>query len=457
MVPEVAMYFCYSLLMVFWGVLLIPAFAYRAWRYQKRLPGLSQRLGRLPETLRFDGRETIWFHSCSVGETLSLQALVSSLHKNFPAMRFVFSTITSTGQQVAIRSFADYGKGNTFYFPIDLASISRRVLDWIRPAMLVIVDTEIWPNTVNQARLRGIPVVLVNGRISASSFRYYRWARPILRRVFQNYRILMMQSEEDANRILQIGAPAGKVVMTGNIKFDGDMAGTQSEQELAGGLQKAFDLGTANAPLIVAGSTHPEEEQILLAAFRGIRRLPELENTRLLLAPRHPERFDAVAQLAADNGFKVRRRTDGASGPPNPDVLLLDSMGELSAAYRFATLVFIGGTLIRRGGHSIMEPARHSKAIVIGPYMENFRSVAEEFLTYGGIRQIAAGEENKSQQIQQLMEVFSELLHNSQEREALGTAAHAILERNRGAAHRAFQRIAEIYEETKMSKCLTCN
>jgi 3-deoxy-D-manno-octulosonic-acid transferase len=447
------MYFFYSLVLVFWGVLLIPVFAYRAWRYQKRLPGLSQRLVNLPETLRFNGRETIWFHSCSVGETLSLQTLVSSLHKKFPAMRFVFSTITSTGQQVAIQSFADYGK--TFYFPIDFAFISRRVLDWIRPAIMVIVDTEIWPNTVNQARLRGIPVVLVNGRISASSFRYYRWAKPILRRVFQNYRILMMQSEEDANRILQIGAPAGKVVMTGNIKFDGEMAGMQSGEDVAGNLEKAFGLGDSNTPLIVAGSTHPEEEQILLDVFRGIRRSPGLKDVRLLLAPRHPERFDAVAQLAAGNGFIVRRRTNGGSGPQNPDVLLLDSMGELSAAYKFATLVFVGGTLIRHGGHSIMEPARYSKAIVIGPYMENFRRVAEEFLTHGGIKQIAAGEENRNQQVQQLMEVFSELLHNAQEREALGAAANAILESNRGAAHRAFQRIAEIYEETKMSsKCL---
>jgi 3-deoxy-D-manno-octulosonic-acid transferase len=447
------MYFFYSLVLVFWGVLLIPVFAYRAWRYQKRLPGLSQRLGHLPETLRFNGRETIWFHSCSVGETLSLQTLVSSLHKKYPAMRFVFSTITSTGQQVAIQSFADYGK--TFYFPIDFAFISRRVLDWIRPAMMVIVDTEIWPNTVNQARLRGIPVVLVNGRISASSFRYYRWAKPILRWVFQNYRILMMQSEEDANRILQIGAPAGKVVMTGNIKFDGEMAGMQSGEDVAGNLEKAFGLGDSNTPLIVAGSTHPEEEQILLDVFRGIRRSPGLKDVRLLLAPRHPERFDAVAQLAAGNGFIVRRRTNGGSGPQNPDVFLLDSMGELSAAYKFATLVFVGGTLIRRGGHSIMEPARYSKAIVVGPYMENFRRVAEEFLTHGGIRQIAAGEENRDQQVQQLMEVFSELLHNAQEREALGAAANAILERNRGAAHRAFQRIAEIYEETKMSSnCL---
>jgi 3-deoxy-D-manno-octulosonic-acid transferase len=449
--PEVVMYFFYSLLLVVWGILLIPAFAYRAWRYRKRLPGLSQRLGRLPDTLKPDGRKTIWFHSCSVGETLSLQTLVRSLHESFPEIRLVFSTITATGQQVAVERFAEYGQGHAFYFPIDFAFISRRVLNWIQPAMLVIVDTEIWPNTVHQANLRGIPVVLVNGRISNSSFPYYHLARSIFRKVFKDYRILMMQSDEDANRILRIGAPAKKIVVTGNIKFD--TAGMRTKENVADDLAKVFELGNYCGPLIVAGSTHPEEEQILLDVFRTIRRLPDLAETRLLLAPRHPERFEAVAQLAAGSGFKVRRRTEDVNGAQNPDVLLLDTLGELSAAYKLATLVFVGGTLTRRGGHSIMEPAQYSKAIVTGPYMENFGRVADEFRAGGAMRQITAGEEDKGLQVRQLVEVFSELLQNAEEREALGVAACAILERNRGAAHRVFQRIAEIYEETTMSKC----
>jgi 3-deoxy-D-manno-octulosonic-acid transferase len=435
-----------------WGVLLIPAFIYRACRYKKNLPGLSQRLGRLPDTLKFDGRPAIWFHSCSVGETLSLQTIIPLLHKKFPDARLVFSTITGTGQQVAIQNFAGYGKENTFYFPVDFASIAKLVFDWIRPVMMVIVDTEIWPNTVHQACRRGIPVALVNGRISVSSFRYYRWAKPILSRVFQNYRILMMQSEEDADRIRTIGAPTEKVAVTGNIKFDFDSDGRKSEEELAADLEKNFGFGATNAPLIVAGSTHPGEEQILLDVFREIRRSPALETTRLMLAPRHPERFDEVARLAARSGFSIRRRTNSASETvQNAEVFLLDTMGELSAVYRFATIVFVGGTLISRGGHSIMEPARYSKAIVIGPYMENFRHIAEEFRNLGGVRQIAAGEENRGLQIQQLMEIFSRLLQNSREREVLGSAAFSILESNRGAAQRTFQKIAAIYEETRLN------
>jgi 3-deoxy-D-manno-octulosonic-acid transferase len=443
------MYFLYSLLLITWGVLLIPAFAYRAFRHKKRLPGLSQRLGRLPENIKNDGRETIWFHACSVGETLSLQGLVLSLCNHLPKARFVFSTITETGQKVALQNFADPNRSNVFYFPIDFSFAAKRVLDWIRPSMIVIVDTEIWPNTVHQAFRRKTPVVLVNGRISASSFRYYRLAKPILSRVFQNYKLLMMQSEEDAERIRRMGAPADKVAATGNIKFDYDISSAPSEEKLVAELKISFGL-RAGDPLIVAGSTHPGEEQILFEAFQSVRKSQGLEKVQLLIAPRHPERFENVAQLAIRYGFQIRRRTDGQSGPDNPDILLLNSMGELSTAYKLATIAFVGGTLIPKGGHSIMEPARCAKAIVIGPYMDNFRQAAEEFLKHGGIRQLTAGVENKALQIEQLMEIFLRLLHNAQERESLGSAALSILEKNRGAAALAIKNILAIYDKTRM-------
>lgn len=444
------MYFLYSILLAVLGALMMPAFVYRSLRHRRHPRGIGQRLGRLPETLKSDGRETIWFHSCSVGETLSLNILVRLLHKHFPGTRFVFSTITETGQQIAIRSFSSYGQGNVFYFPIDFGFAARRVLDWIRPAMLIIVDTEIWPNTIHQARRRGIPVVLVNGRISASSFRYYRWARPILGGIFRNYSALMMQSEDDAARIHELGAPAEKVSITGNLKFDDDHAGTRTEEKTADELEKiGFD--SADGPLIVAGSTHPEEEQALIEAFRAVRSCPDLRGTRLLLAPRHPERFDAVARMAARNGFTVRRRTNGTRGPQNSEILLLDSMGELSAVYRFATVVFVGGSLIPHGGHSILEPARHSRAIVIGPYTDNFRQITGEFLARGGVRQITAGEKNRNSQIRQLTEVFQQLLHDSRERETLGAAAFSVLEGNRGAARRTFRKISAICEEAGMN------
>jgi 3-deoxy-D-manno-octulosonic-acid transferase len=440
------MYLLYSMMLVVWGFLLIPVFLYKAWRHRKNIPGTAQRFGRLPENLRFDGRKTIWFHSCSVGETLSLQPLAHALHERFPEARFLFSTITKTGQQVAASRFAVYGNNNTFYFPVDFAWVVRRVLNWIQPAMLVIIDTEIWPNIMRKTHRRGIPVVLANGRISPSSFRHYRWARPVLRRVFRHYRILMMQSQEDAVRIAKIGAPSEKVLVTGNIKFDKDLVATEAGDALARNLQEEFGLVEANTPLIVAGSTHPGEEQILLQVLQRIRRIPGLERTRLLLAPRHPERFDPVADLALRSGFEVRRRTDIERPQTDAAVLLLDTLGELAAVYRFATIVFVGGTLIRHGGHSIVEPALYSKAIITGPSMDNFRQIFEEFRLHSAIRSISAKEENRDLQIEQLMDVFRQLLQNEGERNALGEAALSLLEKNRGATQRTSARIAAIFE-----------
>jgi 3-deoxy-D-manno-octulosonic-acid transferase len=441
------MYLAYSLLLVIWGILLIPPFLYRAWRYKKSFPGLAQRLGRLPGVLRFDGRATIWFHSCSVGETLSLQPLAQFLHQSFPEVRFLFSTVTPTGQDIAIQRFAVYGKGNTFYFPIDLASIVRRVLDWIQPAAIVIVDTEIWPNLLRQANRRGIPVVLANGRISAGSFRYYRWARSALRRVFQGYRILMMQSEEDAARILQMGAPMEKILVTGNLKFDCDPYEKESDKTASSSLKEDLTGIGSNAPLIVAGSTHEGEEQILFDVLQRLRSTPGLEQTRLLLAPRHPERFEEVAQLAVRNNLSVALRTKHFGPDREAPVLLLDTVGELASAYRFATVVFVGGTLIHHGGHSIMEPALYSKAIVTGPSMDNFRHIFDAFRLNNGICAIEARAKEPKLQTRQLLDVFRRLLQNERERDVLGAAALSVLEKNRGATKRIGDRIADIIEE----------
>lgn len=441
------MYLLYSVFLVTWGILLIPVFLYRAWRHHKYLPGLSQRLGRLPASLRFDCRPTIWFHACSVGETLSLQPLADSLHRRFPHARLVFSTITQTGQLIAARTFETYGRGNTFYFPVDLASIVKRVLDWIRPALIVIIDTEIWPNLVHQAHRRKIPVILANGRISASSFPYYRYARPLLTGVFRKYRFLMMQSAEDARRIEAIGAPPEKIIVTGNIKFDRSLV-ERADNRDEGTLGSAFCEGKAGDPLIVAGSTHPGEEQVLLDALRRVRLIPGLEKTRLLIAPRHPERFEEVAGMALRNGFTLRKRTDSSATGGNADVLLLDTLGELAAAYHFATVAFVGGTLVRHGGHSIMEPALHSKAIVIGPSIENFRGIIEEFRRQGGIRQINAEPEDRDLQVEQLTRTFTGLLRDEQDRETLGKRAFSLLEKNRGAAHLTAEQIALVFEES---------
>lgn len=440
------MYLLYSIVLVTWGILLIPIALYRLWFVKKRFPGLSQRFGRLPEHLKADTRPTIWFHACSVGETLSLQPLVLALHQRFPKARFVFSTITQTGQLMAMQHFKGYGEGNTFYFPIDLASVVKRVLNWIQPAMIVIIDTEIWPNLVHQAQRRNIPVILANGRISASSFPYYRLARPVLSRVFCQYKGLMMQSKEDADRIAAIGAPQEKILVTGNIKFDKNLFEKIEDGKDRQHLESGFLEEGAGTPLIVAGSTHAGEEQILMEALRRVRQIPALSGTRLLLAPRHPERFGEVAELIVRNRFSLRRRTEAAANPGPADILLLNTLGELAAAYRFATVAFVGGSLVRRGGHSIMEPALYSKAIVTGPFMENFRTVIEEFRRSNGIRQISTGPEAHDSQVEELAQTFAELLGDPQECETLGKNAFSILEKNRGATQVTADQIAAIFE-----------
>ncbi len=438
------MYFAYSILMVVFGLAQLPVLLFRWRRFSKYFPGLRQRFGRLPAGLRGDGRPTIWFHACSVGETLSAQPLVQMLGKRFPEARLVFSTITNTGQEIARHRFSKYGTGNIFFFPVDLASICRRVIEWIQPDMMVIIDTEIWPNLVRLLRQRGVPVALVNGRISPASFRHYRLFRPALRRIFQHYSALIMKSEEDAERIRDIGAPSERVVVSGNIKYDSDLIDKEVTRAQANALVKAFGLRPIEEALIVAGSTHASEEEILLEVLHQIRQTPELKETRLLIAPRHPERFDAVFDLAVSAGFSVQRRSGGIQPAGQADVLILDTIGELATAYSFATVVFVGGTLIHRGGHSILEPALYAKPIVIGPSMENFLQIVDEFRRRSGVRQISAGEENRSLQIRQLAEAFRELLQDRAARDALGKAAYSVFEGNRGATQRTVETIAAL-------------
>jgi 3-deoxy-D-manno-octulosonic-acid transferase len=439
------MYWLYSCMLGFWSILLLPLFRFKAWRRGTSLPGFSQRLGQLPESLRSDGRKTIWFHSCSVGETLSLQPLAKAMHERFPELRFVFSTTTPTGQAVARECFSRYGDGNTFYFPIDLAYAVDRVLDRIKPFMVIIVETEIWPNLLRLARRRGVPVALANGRISRVSFRYYRWLRPFLKRVLGQYALLMMQSEEDASRIRAMGAPEDRTLVTGNMKFDGDLVEEKTHASLLRDLESTLGPATEASPLIVAGSTHPNEEHILLEVLGKLRETPKLERTRLLLAPRHPERFAPVAQLVVRSGFSLKRRTD-PTGAASPDaVFLLDTIGELSTAYRLATVVFVGGTLVDHGGHSILEPALWSKTILVGPSMDNFQSALNEFLAHNGICQIAASGKRRDLQVQQLLEAFRHFLLEPEARETMGAAARAVLDRNRGAVHRTVGRIETFF------------
>jgi 3-deoxy-D-manno-octulosonic-acid transferase len=440
------MYSLYSFVFSLWVTFMTPFFLFKAWRHKKYLPALRQRMGNLPETLKSDGRPTVWIHSCSVGETLSVQPLAHALSQRFPQCRFVFSTITKTGQEIAQDRFKRYGKGNTFYFPIDLASIADRVLDYIQPSLFLTIDTEIWPNVLHEARKRGIPVVMVNGRLSPESFPYYQMAYPLTGQVFKNYALMLMKSQEDADRLQRLGAPPSKLAVSGNIKYDKDVVEKEVSRIQAQELDKALGLTTTDAPLIVAGSTHEDEEQTLLDVLRRIRQTPGLEQPRLLIVPRHPERFGIVTALAERSGFSVKRRRDTSRSPEGAEVLILDTIGELAAAYQFATVVFVGGTLIPHGGQSIMEPALYAKPIVIGPSMKNFPGIIDDFRERGGVAQITATETDKEAQKQQLTTEFVRLLQDPDTRTKMGIAGKSVFEGSQGATMFTVDKIAAILE-----------
>ena len=440
------MYLFYSLMFSAWIFIMWPYFVYNALRHKKYLPSMKQRMGFDLDALKSDGRPTIWIHSCSVGETLSVQPLAQTIHEKYPDVRLVFSTITKGGQKIAQERFAQYG-GHVFYFPIDLAWIAHRVLDAIKPTMLITIDTEIWPNVIRETKRRNVPIILVNGRISAESFRYYRWSQGLMGRVLENYEYLLMKASEDAERIQRMGGRPSRIRVTGNIKYDRANVEANLHTEQAQAIDSALSLTAPGTPLIVAGSTHDDEENTLLTVFSRLRAQSDLADVRLMIAPRHPERFQAVSDLAERSGFMVRRRSRPDDGPSDASVLILDTIGELATAYQFADVVFVGGTLIPHGGQSIMEPAAAGKAVLIGPHMENFPGIIHDFIAENAVVQITADETEKDTQIDQLTAQFEKLLRDDVERQRLGDAGKAIFDASRGATDRGMERIVKVYDE----------
>jgi 3-deoxy-D-manno-octulosonic-acid transferase len=439
------MYFVYTVLGVVWLFLMLPVFIYRAIRFQKYREGLLQRLGRFPLSLKHTGEPTIWIHACSVGETLSVQALAKVLDKRCPGTRFVFSTVTKTGQEIARIRFAKYGEGRTFYLPLDLPFVMRRALEWMKPDLFITIDTEIWPNLLRQAAKRKIPVVMVNGRISNESFPRYRMLRRWMKPVLDHYDLLLMKSSTDYERILEIGASPEKTIVTGNIKYDKDTVERVISDAQAEAILASFNLDMESDLVLVAGSTHEGEEEILLEVFRRLREEDGLEEVRLMLVPRHPERFDEVTELVKEKGFRVKRRTEPPVGGEKADVLILDTLGELAGAYEFATVVFVGKTLVPWGGQSVMEPALYAKPIVVGASMTAFPGVAADFLAGKAMLQLTADHKNPKLQEQQLFEAFKELLQSPERREELGAAAEAVLDQSRGTTRHTVDQIAKVY------------
>lgn len=373
------------------GGLLAAAPAWIPWVIlsPKRRRNFADRLGvrgdRIPVRR---GGTRLWIHGVSVGETLSALPLVRALRERLPDSQIVFSTVTVTGQQVAAKALGGLADG-LFYFPFDLPGICGRFLDRIRPDAVAILETEIWPNFLAECAKRRIPVVLLNGRISERSLRGYGRFRFLFSKVLSGVWTISAQTEEDARRILSLGADPARVQVTGNMKFD-LAPPPESPTPFRSWLLGERAAGTS---WFVAGSTHEGEEEAVLAAFGRAREVNG--SVRLLLAPRHPERFGPVEELCGRMGWEVSRRTrlPPPAGSPSPPVVLLDTVGELLPAYSAADVAFVGGSLVPRGGHNILEPALYGVPTLAGPHMENFREIAEIFTEGNALLPVRDAEE----------------------------------------------------------------
>jgi len=418
------MYLLYSLLSVVALVIASPFLAYQAVRHRKYVRSVRQRLGYLPLSFNIDGDESIWIHAVSVGETLTARALIGELKGRYPALKLFLSTTTMTGHEVA-RALADVD--GVFYFPLDWGFTVRRTLDVVRPRLFVMMETEIWPTVLRECRERGIATMLANGRVSKRSFARYTLIRRFFRRVLDDVDRFCMQSEEAARRIVALGADPSRVVVTGSLKFDSlDWPGVGPHGQSRDRVLRYFRLSPGR-PVVIAASTLRGEDQAAFEAFRRVQaRWPD---ALLVVAPRHPERFDEVTRQATEEGFRVVRRTNlPVDQSPDADVVVLDTIGELARLYQIASVVFVGGSLVDAGGHNILEPAMFGKAIVFGPHMHNFAEISAEFLRGGAAVQVSSTRE--------LGETFVALVGDGVRRASLGAAARAIVESNRGAKAR---------------------
>jgi 3-deoxy-D-manno-octulosonic-acid transferase len=407
-----------------------PWFAWQAWRHRKYVASFGQRLGYLPLSVNVDQEPSIWVHAVSVGEVLTTRALVDELKRRHPDFKLFLSTTTVTGQQVARTRLSNVD--GVFYFPFDFPWVVRRTLDLLRPRLFVMMETEIWPQLLRQCRARGIRTILVNGRVSARSYPRYRLARRFFARVLADVDTCCMQSAESARRIVDIGADPARVVVTGSLKFDSlDWAGGARAQDR---VLRYFRIAP-NRLVFVAASTLRGEEVPVFAAFHPLR--AAYPAALLVVAPRHPERFREVEQLARDEGFRVMRRSElPIDGEPRADVVVLDTIGELSRLFQVATLVFIGGSLVDAGGHNLLEPAVFGKPIVFGPSMHNFAEIAESFVSARAAVRVASPSE--------LPDALAELASDPVRRASLGAAARALVESNRGACERTLSAIADL-------------
>ena len=396
-----------------------------------RLFGLSQqnKLNK-PDQPNKPNQPVIWIHAVSLGEVVAVTPLVNELHRRHPACRLVVSTVTETGREAVEQRLA--GVAEHCYAPLDFPWVVSRFIERLQPCLYLFVETELWPNLLWHLRRRGVPTVLVNGRLSTRSFARQQWApvRSFYRTMLQTLSLCLMQSDRDVDRIVALGAEASRVRRTGNIKFD------QPVPVVAEGGTTRAHLGLQDTDqLFVAGSTHSGEEEILVECYQAL--VARYSSAVLLLAPRHIERAESVEAMIRARGMTVQRRSTigqaGALRSTGPRVVVLDSRGELAAIYREAVVAFVGGTLVPIGGHNLLEPALWAKPVLFGLYTDHCAEIADLLIQAGGGCRVLHAEDLT----QHIMALFSD----SEERDRMGRSARQVVEQNQGALQRTMEAI----------------
>lgn len=427
------MYLLYSALLATGLLISLPYWMFGKRRQGKYREGLSERLGGVPPRLQGQTTPAIWIHAVSVGEVLAVSKLVEELRRRFPQYRVLLSTTTATGQKLAKKRF---GEESVFYFPLDFGFAIHPYLTTLKPRLIVIAETEFWPNFLRLARKSGARVAVVNSRISDRSWPGYRRAQRIgiLGAVLRNVDLFLAQTEEDARRLRDIGAPAERIQVSGNLKYDVE---APAPPAIVASLRAAFQQAAAG-PIVVCGSTVGEEEGLLLLAFQNV--LASHPRAVMILAPRHPERFAEVARLLEQMGIRFWRRSLWGGDSVAGGVFLVDTIGELASLYALADVAFVGGSLVPRGGHNIIEPAQHGVPIIVGNHTENFRDIVGLFQSKDAVRVVGPAE---------FPLVLMELLSNDAERIALGRRAAETLRSQMGATERTVKALEQLLESPR--------
>jgi 3-deoxy-D-manno-octulosonic-acid transferase len=407
----------------YWLVRMATSGRYRA--------GLRGRLGMVPKELHAAtaGRNVVWVHAVSVGEVMAATQLIRELKERLPGWVIAVSTTTETGQTLAKARLPD---SPVFYLPLDLRFSVRRYLRVLQPRMLVLMESELWPRLIKECAKDGVPVAVVNARISDRSFPRYMRLRRLWRPFLKMISLFLAQSRETAERLEKIGAPTTRVRVSGNLKYD---VLSRSDNEMA----RRIGSILSGRRLIVAGSTLPGEEEALLAAWPAV--LQSAPDASLLIAPRHPDRFEEVLQLIRRSGSPFVRCSQLAeSNDPiaGGTILLLDTIGDLASVYGVATVAFVGGSLVPKGGHNPLEPAQFGVPVVIGPSFENFREIVKTMREVEAIRIVNTDE---------LAATLIGLLQGKGDAQVLGQRGRAVFEAEAGATVRTAQALVSLLEQ----------